>query len=130
MPAGAEVFFVTLNNGTSIETAYQPQEASWDTGMVLLLTETGDLEGAKSQYQEALAQLRHSPTAHAMIGYVELRLQRPRAAEAHFREALKLDPNGVEVQLGLAEALEGQNKTAEAQAMFEEQVRRTPEADG
>ena len=45
MPAGAEVFFVTLNNGTSIETAYQPQAASWDPGMVLLLTETGNWIG-------------------------------------------------------------------------------------
>lgn len=43
--AEAEVFFVTLNNGTTIETAYQPQEASWDPGMVLLLTETGNWIG-------------------------------------------------------------------------------------
>jgi hypothetical protein len=45
VPAGAEVFFVTLNNGTTFESAYQPQAASWDTGMVLLLTETGNWIG-------------------------------------------------------------------------------------
>lgn len=45
VPAGAEVFFVTLNNGTTIETAYQPQAASWDPGMVLLLTEQGNWIG-------------------------------------------------------------------------------------
>lgn len=45
VPAGAEIFFVTLNNGTTFETAYQPQAASWDTGMVLLLTETGNWIG-------------------------------------------------------------------------------------
>ena len=45
VPAGAEVFFVTLNNGTTFETAYQPQAASWDPGMVLLLTETGNWVG-------------------------------------------------------------------------------------
>lgn len=45
VPAGAEVFFVTLNNGTTFETAYQPQAASWDTSMVLLLTETGNWIG-------------------------------------------------------------------------------------
>jgi hypothetical protein len=44
-PAGAEVFFVTLNNGTTFESAYQPQAASWDTSMVLLLTETGNWIG-------------------------------------------------------------------------------------
>lgn len=45
VPAGAEVFFVTLNNGTTIETAYQPQAASWDSSMVLLLTEQGNWIG-------------------------------------------------------------------------------------
>lgn len=45
VPAEAEIFFVTLNNDTVIETAYQPQEASWDRGMVLLLTETGNWIG-------------------------------------------------------------------------------------
>lgn len=43
--AKAEVYFVTLTNGTTIETAYQPQEASWDPGMVLLMTETGNWIG-------------------------------------------------------------------------------------
>ena len=45
VPAGAEIFFVTLNNGTTFETAYQPQAASWDPSMVLLLTETGNWIG-------------------------------------------------------------------------------------
>jgi hypothetical protein len=45
VPAGAEVFFVTLNNGTVFESAYQPQAASWDSSMVLLLTETGNWIG-------------------------------------------------------------------------------------
>lgn len=45
VPAGAEVFFVTLNNGTTIETAYQPQAASWDSSMVLLMTEQGNWIG-------------------------------------------------------------------------------------
>jgi len=45
VPANAEVFFVTLNNGTTFETVYQPQAASWDSSMVLLLTETGNWVG-------------------------------------------------------------------------------------
>lgn len=43
--AKAEVFFVTLNNGTTFESAYQPQEAIWDSSMVLLLTESGNWIG-------------------------------------------------------------------------------------
>lgn len=53
VPADAEVYFVTLNNDTVIESAYQPQEASWDRGMVLLLTETGNWIGVvKSDIKE------------------------------------------------------------------------------
>jgi len=43
--ASAEVFHVTLTNGSVIDTAYQPQQASWDPNMVLLLTETGNWVG-------------------------------------------------------------------------------------
>lgn len=45
VPASAEVFHVTLTNGSVIDTAYQPQQASWDPAMVLLLTETGNWVG-------------------------------------------------------------------------------------
>lgn len=45
VPAGAEIFFVTLSNGTTFESAYQPQAASWDPSMVLLMTETGNWIG-------------------------------------------------------------------------------------
>ena len=45
VPASAEVFHVTLNNGTVVDTAYQPQQASWDRNMVVLLTDTGNWIG-------------------------------------------------------------------------------------
>ena len=45
VPASAEVFHVTLTNGSVIDTAYQPQQASWDPGMVLLMTDTGNWVG-------------------------------------------------------------------------------------
>lgn len=58
VPAGAEVFFVTLTNGTTIETAYQPQAASWDPGMVLLLTETGNWIGLpQAEIQEVRSEM-------------------------------------------------------------------------
>jgi hypothetical protein len=46
-PAAADLFTVTLNNGTTIESRYQPQEASWDSGMVLLLSEVGNWIGVR-----------------------------------------------------------------------------------
>jgi len=45
MPAAADVFYVTLKNGTEIQTAHQPQQASWDPNMVLLLTDVGNWIG-------------------------------------------------------------------------------------
>ncbi len=45
VPAYAEVFHVTLKNGTVIETAGRPQQASWDSKMVLLLTDMGNWVG-------------------------------------------------------------------------------------
>lgn|GEM_PF-1305756 len=45
LPAYAEVFHVTLKNGTVIETANRPQQASFDANMVLLLTDMGNWVG-------------------------------------------------------------------------------------
>jgi hypothetical protein len=45
VPAAADVFHVTLRNGTEIETSRQPEQASWDPSMVLLLTEVGNWVG-------------------------------------------------------------------------------------
>jgi hypothetical protein len=45
LPAAADVFHVTLKNGSEILTTRQPQQASWDPNMVLLLTEFGNWVG-------------------------------------------------------------------------------------
>lgn len=63
VPAGAEVFFVTLTNGSTFETAYRPQAASWDSGMVLLLTETGNWIGLPQ------AEIREVRTETQIAGY-------------------------------------------------------------
>lgn len=40
--ASATVYTVTMKNGTTFETRYQPEEASWDENMVVLMTEFGN----------------------------------------------------------------------------------------
>ena len=45
VPATAEVFHVTLRNGTTVDSALQPQQASWDPNMVMLMTEVGNWVG-------------------------------------------------------------------------------------
>jgi len=53
VPASAEIFRVTLNNGQVFESAYQPQEASWDASMVLLLDDVGNWIGvSKADVQQ------------------------------------------------------------------------------
>lgn len=52
VPASADVYYVTLTNGSVIQTAHQPQQASWDPNMVLLMTEVGNWIGVpKDQLQ-------------------------------------------------------------------------------
>ena len=45
VPATPEVFHVTLKNGTTVESSVQPQQASWDPNMVMLMTEVGNWVG-------------------------------------------------------------------------------------
>lgn len=45
VPATAEVFHVTLKNGTTIDSSVQPQQASWDPNMVMLMSEVGNWVG-------------------------------------------------------------------------------------
>ena len=45
VPATAEVFHVTLTNGTTVDSSVQPQQASWDPSMILLMTEVGNWVG-------------------------------------------------------------------------------------
>jgi len=48
LPAAADVYHVTLKNGAEIQTARQPQQASWDPNLVLFLTEMGNWVGFSS----------------------------------------------------------------------------------
>lgn len=53
-PGFADVYYVTLANGSVIETAFQPQQASWDPSLTLLLTEVGNWVGFPSNEIESI----------------------------------------------------------------------------
>jgi len=56
-PAAADVYYVTLTNGNVIQTGHQPQQASWDPNMVVLLTEVGNWVGfPKDEIQSVRAE--------------------------------------------------------------------------
>ncbi len=44
-PAQAEVFHIKLKNGTTVDTLYQPQQATWDPNVVILLSDAGNWIG-------------------------------------------------------------------------------------
>lgn len=54
LPAAAEVYTVTLTNGSVMETAYQPQEAAFDRNIVLLLTDVGNWIGVRKDEIESV----------------------------------------------------------------------------
>jgi hypothetical protein len=53
-PANAEVYTVTLKNGSVLETAYQPQEAAFDRNVVLLMTDVGNWIGVRKDEIESV----------------------------------------------------------------------------
>jgi hypothetical protein len=53
-PALAEVYHVKLRNGATIDTAYQPQQASWDANLVVLLSDAGNWVGLRQQDIESV----------------------------------------------------------------------------
>ncbi|HWM93583.1 MAG TPA: hypothetical protein VN493_22685 [Thermoanaerobaculia bacterium] len=54
IPASAEVYTVILKNGNVLETQYQPQEASFDEDMVLLMSEVGNWIGVRRDEIESV----------------------------------------------------------------------------
>jgi hypothetical protein len=54
LPASAEVFHVTLTNGTTIDSSVQPQQASWDPNVVMLLSEVGNWVGFSKDEIESI----------------------------------------------------------------------------
>jgi hypothetical protein len=55
LPAGADVYHIKLKSGTIVDTRYQPQDASWDPHMVLLMTEVGNWIGVRKDDIDSVA---------------------------------------------------------------------------
>jgi hypothetical protein len=54
LPAQAEIYHVKLRNGTSIDTLYQPQQATWDPNVVILLSDAGNWIGIDQRTIESV----------------------------------------------------------------------------
>jgi hypothetical protein len=53
-PAGAEVFHVKMRNGSTIDTLYKPQQATFDPNVVILLSDAGNWIGVKQREIESV----------------------------------------------------------------------------
>ena len=42
VPAAAEIYTISLTNGSQFETRYAPKEAGWDANVILVLTDVGN----------------------------------------------------------------------------------------
>jgi hypothetical protein len=54
LPAQAEIYHVKLRNGTAIDTLYQPQQATWDPNVVILLSDAGNWIGIDQRLIESV----------------------------------------------------------------------------
>jgi hypothetical protein len=53
-PAGAEVFHVKMRNGSTIDTLYKPQQATFDPNVVILLSDAGNWIGVNQREIESV----------------------------------------------------------------------------
>ena len=93
-----------------------------------LLTECGSVAEAADQYEWALSRLRHNYQAHYQAGNLYLKMNNAGQAEAHFRDAQRLEPHKLEPHVGVAEALELRGQKAEAQALYEQLLQQNPDS--
>ena len=115
MGAAAEVYSVTLTNGSVLETQYQPQEASFDKDMVLLLTEVGNWIGVRRDEIEAVVSDAESSGFGKVIGKntVDLGWAANDAADPNAPGADKQDP-GLSLAAQALQAVYQQRQAAES----------------
>lgn len=141
-------FHAEVNLGGALDEAGRPEEAlqhfyraaaeSPDYGLAhydiaVHLQKKRDLPGAIQEYRRAIDDRRdHDLLAHANnnLAVCLTELGRNPEAEAHFREALKLDPSEFNAHFHFGELLMAEKKYAEAISHLEQAMRIVPTARG
>jgi hypothetical protein len=124
-PAAADVFQITLTNGTVVETVYQPQEASWDSSMVLLLTEVGnwigvrkaEIESVQNATQKGGFGVRINPNTVA-IGWAPNDAEDPNAVTAGGQPGSELETRFQQAIQNLNQAIEDVQSQQDAQQTY------------
>ncbi len=94
--------------------------------LAVALDRSGDRAGAAEAFEALLHLDPKDLTALGYLGWMALRSGKPAEAEARFRRAVEVEPNGVDGRRGLAESLEAQKKP-EAVAAYRQYLELKPD---
>lgn len=100
--------FAAIDKATGVETLYQEGRRRY---------QNGDYARAEEFLSRALAEDASNPAWHALLGYVNRRLDMPAAAVDAFRRALELQ-NEPRYRVALAQALAADGRFDEAESAF------------
>ena len=90
------------------------------------LWDSGDLDGAVTNYRIALKIVPDMTEASSRLGFILLQQNKPAEAEVEFREVLRVTPSDTKAHKYLGDILAGQGKLAEAQAEYDAVLRLNP----
>ncbi len=101
-----------------------PEDWMMRLALADLLSEFKNTSEAEEQLVQAQVRLRHDPTIRYRIGQLHLKAGRLDAAASQFREALRLAPDFMSANFGLAEFHAARGEVAQAVAVYQEQLRK------
>jgi tetratricopeptide (TPR) repeat protein len=87
-----------------------------------------DLDGASTEFQEAIALRPQSDDLYASAGLVQLARGDRKAAEATFRKAIEIAPNSAQARVSLAGFMWADDRLAEAEALLKEAIALDPKS--
>ena len=91
------------------------------------LLNAGRLDEAHNVCMSIVAARPKQPDVHSLLGAIAYQKRDDAAAVAHFRRALKLDPDNLAIRLNLAKTHRDFGQWADAAKVFETIVKRTPD---
>ena len=89
--------------------------------------QAGQVNGAISYFQDALAVSPDSPATHVQLGHALKEVGRFQEAASEYRRALRISSNAAEIHDSLANALQAMGQLAEAVKHYEQAVRIKPD---
>lgn len=102
-----------------MDEAQSDQAAQANTDIALHHLRNGALAPAREKIERALAQDPELIEAHLVAAEIELRLDAPRQAEAHYQSALRLDADAGAVLNNYASFLCGERRVTQALLLFD-----------